>query len=221
MKPSLKILAATILCLAALSCKDSHDGPTIAIYQNIVTFTGNVSNTVVFEYQEMDDSPIVRLTVPGQISTDNVPAGSRLLLTYSLPDDVAYGEDCSNITLRGLQTIYGGTVTTLPHSSASQYNQPINLITIFRTGHYINFTTMMPALDGREYTLAAAEESIATGNVEMYLTTSTQSTASSYNTRQVGSIDISPVWDLSDVKSITIHVNNTQNPNSTEFTFTK
>lgn len=222
MKPTVTtLLASLLLCMATTSCKDSHDGPTLAIYQNIVTFMGNSSGAVNFEFQELDDSPTVRLSVAGSLNDDDVTPGTRLLMTYSLPDDATYGKDCADIILRGLQRIYGGTVVTLPHSEALRCNRPINLTTIYRTGNFINFTTTMPATDGRRYTLAADGETLPSGKIRLYLTTTESSATATYNTRQVGSIDISPVWNLPQTESVTVTVNNSQNPNSTEFTFNK
>jgi len=222
MRISGKIFTALLLIVATTSCKDSNDGPTISIFQNIVTFIGNGNKVVNFEYQELDDSPVVRLSVPGELSDNEVKPGTRLLMTYTLPADVEYGEDCSDITLRGLQKIYNGSVMVLPYSSARNCNEPINLLTIYRTGTYINFTTLMPAVDDREYTLVAAEESLVDGNdAHLYLTTTHHPEAVTYNTRQVGSIDISRVWNVAGLRTVTVHVNNSQNPNLCEFTFEK
>lgn len=201
-------------------CSDSADGPTVSVFSNIVTFVGNEKGKVVFEYQEIDDSPIVRLGASGQIDVKKVPVGSRLLMTYSLPDGVKYGDDCGDVALRGLQTIYTDTVSALPSPTACDVEK-IFLITLYRTGHYLNFTANMPALPSRKYTLRADGSTLDMDTVRLYLSTYVPEESPAYNTKQVGSVDISPVWDKPTVKAVTVHVDNSNNPYNKQFTFIK
>lgn len=212
--------AAVILTLLA-SCKDSHDGPTIDIYQNIVTFTANSGNTAVFEYQELNDSPVIRLGIKGNIDTEKYPAGTRMLMTYSLPEGISYGENCQEVQLRGLQTVYSGSVTPLPYPQIQPLVKPIRLITIFRTGHHINFTTNMPELAKRKYDIYADISTIGSPDVKLYLTTSTEDETPTFNSTQTGSVDISEVWNASTTRSVIVCIDNSENPYRTEFTFSK
>lgn len=219
---SSKILLAAALIMALLSsCKDSHDGPTIDIYQNLVTFITNSGNTAIFEYQELNDSPVIRLGIKGNIDAEKYPAGTRMLMTYSLPEGTSYGESCPEVQLRGLQTVYSGSVTPLPYSQIEPLIKPVRLITIYRTGHYFNFTTNMPDLSKRSYSIYADRSTIGTSDVKLYLTTAVDTETPTYNSNQTGSIDISEVWNASTTRSVTVKVDNTENPYRTEFTFSK
>lgn len=221
MRKTVNMILGAFLCLLASACRDSHDGPTLSVFQNIVTFTGNGAQTANFEYQEEGDSPLVRLGVKGNLKEDEVKPGTRLLMTYSLPDDVEYGEDCQDVILRGLQTIYNATVTPLPYSDAAACNSPVGLVTIYRTGVFINFTALMPQLPGRRYILAADIASLDTPEAHLYLSTEVEKDEPAYNSTQIGSIDISSVWDRPGITSVCVHVNNPRNPNMTEFVFFK
>ncbi len=215
------LITIAILMLATTSCRDDHDGPTYAIFQNIVTFAGNSETTANFEYQESDDSPMVFLGVKGNLTDERVKKGTRLLLTYSLPEGFDYGQNCNDVILRGIQTIYTDTVTPLPSPDAIAFNAPIGLKTMTRSGSYINFTATMPQIAGRDYSLAADEATVGSSTVSMYLTTTVKEDKPTYNSIQTGSIDISPVWNLPTTRAIEINVNNTYNPNYTKFTFSK
>lgn len=217
----LSIRALVCAALLAASCSDDNDGNSIAVYQNVVTFTGNQPEGARFEFQEADDSPAVVLGVSGHVNEEKVKPGTRLLMIYSLPEGYSYGHDCMNVVLRGLQTIYTATITPLPHTEAVAANAPIYLNTIYRTGHYINVTASMPALTGRSYTLAADETTLGTSNVEAYLTTSTEEEKPMFNENQTLSIDISPVWEMAQTKNLTIHINNINNKYLTSVTFSK
>lgn len=203
------------------SCSDSSDDQTITIYQNIVTFAGNGPVTANFSYQKINDSPTVTLGVRGSLNDERVSEGTRLLMTYSLPDDAIYGEDCFDVRLRGLQTIYTDTVAPLPYSEIETLIKPIHLLTIYRTGEYINFTALMPELSGRRYILRADKETLSDDTVRTYLTTTVDEDKPSFNSTQTGSVDISPLWQLPEIKAVAIEVDNSNNPNRKKFTFVK
>lgn len=203
------------------SCSEDETDFNVAIYQNVVTFIGNGPATANFTYREIDDSPLVTLCVRGSLDTTRVHAGSRLLMTYSLPDGIANGADCYDVTLRGLQTIYTDTVSIVPAEEASAANAPIYLSTLYRTGHYLNLYCSMPALSGRKYFLMADESTLDSDTASLYLSTRVKESIPSYNATQVASIDISPVWDRPGVRAVAVRVNNTNNPYRTIFTFTK
>lgn len=215
------ILAAAALLALLSSCKDSHDGPTVDIYQNLVTFTGNSGGSAMFEYQELNDSPIVRLGIRGNIDAEKYPAGTRMLMTYSLPAGTGYGDNCNEVELRGLSTVYSGQVTALPYSQIEPLIKPVALITIYRTGHYINFTTSMPKLEKRSYSIYADRSTVGSPEVKLYLTTATVDETPTFDSTQTGSIDISEVWDAATTRSVIISVDNSENPYRKEFTFSK
>ena len=221
---NLKTISPLILvCLTPMlaACTDSADGPSVAIYRNIVTFDGNGPATANFSFREIDDSPLVTLGVRGSLNDERIPAGTRLLMTYTLPDDKTYGEDCFDVSLRGLQMIYTDTIAPLPYSEIESLKKTIRLTTIYRTGQFINLTASMPALSGRKCLRRADQATLDTDTVRAYLSTSVPEEKPSYNSTQTVSVDISPIWELPTLRAISVEVENTNNPNRTKFIFPK
>lgn len=202
-----------ILPLLAMlaSCSDSSDDPAVAVYQNIVTFMGNGPTAAYFGYREYGDSPEVTLGVPGTLDTKKVAVGTRLLMTYSLPSDVKYGDNCSDVTLHSLQQIYTDTVTTVSHQQAMEANAPIYLSTLYRSGPYINIYASMPILPSRRYFIVADESTIQSDTIRLYLSTSVPEQKPTYNSTQVASIYLGPLWTESTGKTFSLAVNNTNN----------
>ena len=73
------ILAAAV---SLTSCMDDK-GPNTVYYTNIVTFQKNIPSYMVFEYQKINDSPLIELQARGQMDTKALPEGGRCLITYS------------------------------------------------------------------------------------------------------------------------------------------
>lgn len=213
-------ITATTLALVASSCSD-NDEPSLSVFQNIVTYMGNSSDGARFEFQEADDSPIVSLGVKARVKEDKVKPGERLLMLYSLPSGFSYGQNCSEVKLLGLQSVYTDTITPLPHSDAITKKNPIYISTIYRSGHYLNITAKMPATANRTYSLVADDSTLDDGDVHAYLTSDSDDDKPTFNETQTASIDISPVWSMPQTKSLTVHFNNTNNKYLTSVTFTK
>lgn len=223
MKPSAATLTASaaLLLWGATACDSDQEPRSITIYQNVVTFEGNCGATALFTFQDNGDSPTVSLTLRGNVDTTRVSAGQRLLMTYSLPSDVAYGTSCDRVTLRGLQTIYTDTVDVVPAAEAAAAAEPIYVKTLYRTGNYINLYASMPALEGRTYYMVADDESLATDTARLYLSTTVTADRPTYNATQVASIDIGPVWQRPGIRAVRVNVNNSNNPYRRQFVFAK
>lgn len=204
----------------AVACQDSHDGPTLAIYSNVVTFETNTPSGARFTYRAVDDSPEVTLGTSGKLDEAKVAPGTRLLMTYSLPSDASYGEDCLEVQLRGLQFIYTDTVRPVPSPTLSDM-MPVKLLTLYRTGHYLNFTAMMPAVDHRKYFMVADQATLSRDTVEVYMSTRVADDQPVFDAMQTGSIDISPVWDIPTLSVLRVNVRNANNPERSRFTFIK
>ena len=66
--------AVAIAAVTAASCSDSGDNrPADQLCENIVTFTGNSDGQAWFEYQTLDDSPVITLSVRGSLDTHKAP----------------------------------------------------------------------------------------------------------------------------------------------------
>lgn len=214
------VLFLMIMAVALPSCLDKEDENT-TIYQNIVTFVRNGGdNRVYFEYQQVDDSPTVSLFTTGSIDESVVPAGSRLLMRYTLSDGMKYGES-GQVSVLGLQQVTKSTITQAPTEEAKAANASIYLVTFYRSGKYLNLVASLPLVEDREFLLVADESTVGTTNPVLYLTTTTASTNPGANTQYVASIDIENFWSAPTTEKLTVHINNTANPTYTKFDFTK
>lgn len=220
--------AAPLLCLLAVwlltSCRDEPDRPDqgVATYQNIATFVGNNDRGLsMLQYREINDSPLVTLTLQGTIDQNQAPTGTRMLVTYTLPEGVAYGTSTA-IEASSLNVIYNGTVktdaTTLPDMNTSE---GIYVMTLYRSGEYINLMAQLPACSGkRKFSLVADPATLGSDIPTLYLTTSADN-EQGFNRKTVASFNMTPVWNLATCRGVKLLVNNTNNSYQCEFTFLK
>lgn len=222
-----KIIASIILLAAGLafqSCTTDDDGgDSIQFFCDVVTFRANLDDgTVMFQFQQIDDSPVITLYARGQLDYKSVKPGTRLLMNYALLPGVKYPSS-GNIRLRSLQRVFTDTVTTVETAPTVQQLAPMNLSTITRSGHYLNISAIMPLLSDRTVSVTTDQASLLTDTPDLYITTASPSEAlvATYNSLQWASLSIEPVWSLEHVKGVKVHINNSGNPAQTEFTFPK
>ncbi len=219
----LPVLSAMTIGMLAASCRDEPDNPEagVAVYQNIVTYVGDNGTHSVLQYRQVNDSPVVTLTLQGLIDSRKAPAGTRLLVTYQLPSGSPYGTD-ADINATSLQMIYNATVQTDASSLPDmEQTQGIYVTTLYRSGRYLNLMAQMPATDGhRKFRLIADPATLQSPVPELYLTTEADSQGG-YNRKAIASLDMAPVWNLPGCQGVKIHVRNTNNKYLRTFTFTK
>lgn len=212
---------SAILSLAiSTGCKEEPEGESVSIYQNIVTFRGNQGRFMTFDYQEIDDSPLVNLKCEGNIDQNSVPIGTRIILTYSPALNQRYDEG-GLMTLRGIDRAHNALLTTVSSEEAQQMPEPIYVTTLYRSGPYINLTCKLPVCSKRKFTLKADESTITSGSPQLYISTETPEGPDSYNKDYYVSSDISALWKMPGTKSIIIHVNNSNNIYQKSFEFKK
>lgn len=214
----------SVLMLYTLTgCKDEPDHPDegLAICQNIVTYLGDSNGQSVFGYQQIDDSPLVKLTINGRIDSNKAPVGTRLLMTYTLPPGVAYGTDAT-VDATSLQLIYQGKANLEPTEIPDMAATPgIYVMTLYRSGTYVNLLCRLPVTDGdRSFALVADPATTNTPIPDLYLTTSA-TTAGGFDRKVVGSFDMSEVWNSTGCQGVRVHVNNTNNIYQQTFLLTK
>lgn len=211
-------LIAPLLMLAC-SCSDDDFGPAAQLCETIVSFAGNSGDKALFEYQAIDDSPVVTLTVAGNLKGDVRP-GTRLLIRYRLPS-TANPAESAEVELLGLRHILTDTVTTAPLPDRTEQLTPIYLLTIQRSGQWIDLGTRMPQTRKRSLRITTSGATDAGGIADLWLDAEIDDTDPTYNSPTQGSVWIGPVWERSDVRGVRIHVNNSNNIYRKEFTFLK
>lgn len=218
MKTLLKLILLPVALLIA-GCSDEPEGTSKQLCESIVSFVGNEEGMVVFEYQEVDDSPMITLKAQGKLEDKRVKKGTRLLLRYTMPTgvDPSVGGEIGFV---GLKLPLADTVSTV--TEAPETLGAISLTTIERTGEHINLTAQMPNVKEREITIVTAEEPLAAdGIADLYIASRVEEESTTYETHTVASLWIGPVWSREEVKGVRVHINNSNNPYRNEFTFLK
>ncbi len=100
-----RLAASAVVLLSLCSCgEDGVDGPVKMTCTDLVTFSGNVGERATFTFQKMDDSPEITLTAQSTLASDDIEAGTRLLISYIPEGNQAY--------VSGPVTLLGGRVVT-------------------------------------------------------------------------------------------------------------
>lgn len=214
-------LVATAAGLAVAQCRQEHSGePSAQLLQQVVTFTGNSeSGYVRFEYRELNDSPLIQLIAPGRISEKNAKPGDRLLLTYRLPSD-RRPADGGEVGVAGLQRILTDTVETAAIHPAELGG--LYLLTINRSGEYLDLLTRMPETRGRSIEASMDATPDADGLLTLWINAiEGEGAGETYMAQTWASIWIGPAWKRTDISGVRVVVNNTNNPYRSEFVFKK
>lgn len=211
-------LALATVAAAAWSCRDSDDkGPADQLCENVVTFTGNGDGQAWFEYQTLDDSPVIKLSVRGSLDIEKVGIGTRLLMRYALPPGVNPAEG-GLIERYSLQRVLADTVTLADKAPADPGQ--LYLTTIQRSGEYLDIRAQMPYASGRSISLIADTlHTAADGITEAYITAVNPSADSAYMAAATASIWLGPLWRRPGLKGVRVHINNINNPYRDSFTF--
>ncbi len=223
MKRTADILLTLLLLAAGASlltgCGDSDgDGPAEQLLEQIVTFTGNEGTDAGFEYQAVDDSPLIRLSVSGNLNEEEVKPGTRLLMRYRLPAGTPPDSD-GKVSLIGLQRILTDTVAPLAGEPAQE---PLYLLTIQRSGEYLNVQSQMPTGRQRSLEVSASPLPGADGLTDLYISPRYgEDGADGYLTVTWASLWIGPVWRDNACSGVRVHVANSNNIYRTEFIFKK
>lgn len=206
-----------VAAIAALtSCSDDNEGVADQLCETIATFDGNQKDIVTFSYQEVDDSPIIRIHGKGMIDESKVPVGTRLLVRYSLPAGIP--PETGPVSLISVQRVLTATVTTVstPPTPGRLY-----LNTIHRSGEYIDIQAMMPLTRERKIEISALPYADSEGIADLYITTVTGEDNNTYDTTAWASLWIGPIWNRPDINGVRIHIDNANNKYRNIFTFTK
>lgn len=140
--PLIYIALAGICGLSVASCRNIDDEPLAALptVSNIVTYEGFSGGMARFSFQRIDDSPMVHLTAPVQISGN---PGDRCLMVY-----VPVGGDESQSGT--VELINVAKITSMPVevTDMDKYPDwdatPVYVNSLWRSGNWINLHCTLP-----------------------------------------------------------------------------
>ncbi len=217
-------LISALLCMAVLAATSgcaTDDGPDSrdAMLSDIVTLvSSSTSGGTIFSFQRYDDSEEIILQDPGYTNTD-IEAGNRVLLYYYPESGLPYTS--GTIKVRTLQMINNGSIATADLDRLNWDTTPVWLNAVWRTGTYLNFRLRLSYSDAaRHFSLTADNATLSNPMPDVYLVHDLDGQPESYLREAIASFDISDVWNLPTCTGITLHINDSNLPQTT-YSFTK
>lgn len=224
MKPSIKtsasLLLSAVMTFMLASCgEDGVDGPVEMTCTDLVTFTGNTGSHATFTFQKMDDSPEITLTAQSAIS-DEIEAGTRLLINYIPQDNKAYTS--GPVTLLGGRVVTQSAITTEWRDEYNAWDKDkVYVYSAWRTGRYINLHVRLTySPEPRIFCLAADPSTLGSAWPDVYLVHVIGADVDNHDRAYYASFDINDVWSRPEVEGIRLHVANS-NLDKQIFTFAK
>ncbi len=213
-----------VLLIATLLPSCSGDEPPYndsAELYDIVTYLEANANGTVFTFQKQDDSPLITLFAPGKwLDSSIFKTGCRMLIGYYPANGEPY--QSGNINLSVVSVINNGVLKTGDTEKIGNWdNDAIFLNSIWRSGSYINiYFRVEQSAEKRRFLLMMDEATSQDEYPQLYLVHDMLGQPENYTRRAYASFDISELWDKSDCRGVTIHVNDS-NLETDTYTFTK
>lgn len=216
------LLVSLMALLAAVSCvnSDTIDGEVSVTTWDIATFHGNIDGLSTFAVSPGGDSPEATLTSVTHVDEEKISAGSRVYIAY-IPQARDPYVSC-DINLLSISSITDSEVKSETFDPAGGWDaDPVYIITLWRTGRYINVYCRLPYYkEPRRFSLIADASTVKSARPQLYLEHALPEEVNSFSRAYYASFDISDVWDLPSTEAVDIHVNNSNLP-VTLYTFSK
>lgn len=216
-----RLAASAVVLLSLCSCgEDGVDGPVEMTCTDLVTFTGNVGDRATFTFQKIDDSPEITLTAQSALASDDIEAGTRLLISYIPEGNQAYVS--GPVTLLSGRVVTQSAITTEWRDEYDAWDKDkVYVYSAWRTGSYINVHVRLTySVEPRIFCLAADPATLDTPWPEVYLVHAINGDVDNHDRAYYASFDINEVWSRPSVEGIRLHVANS-NLNKQIFTFAK
>lgn len=216
-------IAATALTLTA--CNDSDDsGISSTINTTIVTYDGrDTSGDLIFTHTiSAADGTDTFVKLHGVAKlTENIPLGTRLVLTYRYLDGLKYPASGA-VGIIGASKAATAPVTSIAGAPELSSLSPIYVEVLERAGNYINLWCELPQSQKRTFAIELDATTAGSDQPTLYITTALpEGESGGYVTTYGTSFDVSDVWNNPATRSMVVKVNNSNNPNYTTFTFNK
>lgn len=191
------------LGLIATSCNTKDDEPVSYLFNDIASFVSSNDNGIVVTLRQENDSPLVTLTFPNQKINGEIKPGTRILIAYTTDSDRPYESGTGN--LYGIGYVYNGELTSATRESTNSWQtMQQNLISLWRTGEWINIQTQCTYAQERpkKYDLVVDEATLDDDYPEIHLIYEADESVGADTKLFYASFNIGQVWDRPDVKGI-------------------
>lgn len=139
------ISLAALICTTFLgSCDNGNNDPGYTTFIDVVTYVDGSSTSSTFSYQTSEDSPLFLLTSNFGISSQVKP-GERVVILYNTPDNnPPQGNTQINLLQVGRVSSFN-IERTLDADTLQWRNRGIPVVSLWRTGKWLNMESLIPA----------------------------------------------------------------------------
>lgn len=213
------LLIATLMGLMA--CNDSeYRGPSASLCTTMVTYKGERAGYgLLFSYtmEEQGSDHTVNLWSHASFK-EEIPAGTRLVINYRYAEGAGFPDD-GLIEIISAQKAHTATLSSVDAAPALA---PIGVTALVRSGVYIDLWCRLPMATGRTFSFDVDAATVGTANPVVYISTTIPDDATpGYDTNYAASFDASELWDNPATTTLTVKINNSNNPRYSTFNFTK
>lgn len=218
-------LIAILALLFTAACTDTYDGPVQDEYRyDLVTYLGYSDGNALFENVGRNDGASTYLS--GALRAEpSYTKGIRVLLSYNLSGDSLSGtaDNPQPITIK---TVSSATTDTLRYTSKERIDtlgrEDIQLISIWRTGNYINLQgEVLYTGKSRYFYLLADGATLDNDTVDCYLINNTHG-QQTYNWRRFyASFYVGGALGRSTCSVVRVILNDTKFPDTHNYCFSK
>ena len=209
-------------CCSLLACGDDDIDRRYTDYRtDIVTYLGGDDNATRFELLRRGDSTALTL-LAGISLGDKVKAGQRVLLRYDWADDAT--GDTRRILAYGVGTIVSDSLryTVHPLDQYLAQMEPIKLMSIWRTGPYVNMRFQAEHTGkSRHFYLLLDSATVAQDTIHCYLVNNTHGDTTYHWRESYASFHVGNAWGRPTCRTMRIHVNDEAHGGMTQHDFNK
>ena len=216
-----RIIVLTLL-LTLVACGDEDIDRRYTDYRtDIVTFLDNDEQGAVFELLRRDDSTAV--TLLGNLALGNgVKPGQRVLLRYDWADRLA--ADRRRVMVYGVATIVSDSLryTVKPLSDYLDQMEPVKLLSIWRTGDYLNLRAQVEYTGkARHFYLLLDSATVKADTAHCYLVNNTHGDTTYHWREGYASFFVGNLWHRPGLRTMRVHVNDDNHHGVTTYDFDK
>jgi len=216
MKTILNISVLLLSLVAFSACSDDNDGPTgpqvpnDALY-DIATLSATTANSSTFTVQkDVNSAPVSYFSSFSFADNKTFPVGGRMLIVYTMMND-AKPYTSGPIQLYGYAKL-NNTEESVLTGTGSHYDQwnsdPVKLMSMWRTGDYLNVHALMYATTvarPTKFILVADETTLDKPVIETHLIVESNTTDGGNQSPIYGSFNIKTLLDIETCQTVRVN----------------